>query len=115
MIRSKVLNAIAGLTFAVGVTAGAHAQEAYIPLISKGFQHQFWQAVKAGAMQAAKDYKVKVTFAKGASLPDPEHVFNASLTAGTRRAVDVGEGDVLNADAFVELIRAAVALNESKD
>jgi ABC-type sugar transport system substrate-binding protein len=49
VIRSKVLNAIAGLTFAVGVTAGAHAQEAYIPLISKGFQHQFWQAVKAGA------------------------------------------------------------------
>ncbi|ACB67411.1 MULTISPECIES: ABC transporter substrate-binding protein [Burkholderia] len=62
MIRSKVLNAIVGLTFAVGVTAGAQAQEAYIPLISKGFQHQFWQAVKAGAMQAAKDYKVKVTF-----------------------------------------------------
>ena len=62
MIRSKVLNAIVGLTFAVGVTAGAQAQETYIPLISKGFQHQFWQAVKAGATQAAKDYKVKVTF-----------------------------------------------------
>lgn len=64
-------------------------------------------------LETYKD-KVKVTFAKGAALPDPEHVFNASLTAGTRRAVDVGEGDVLNVDAFVGLIRAAVALNESK-
>ncbi|QKT06688.1 DUF1801 domain-containing protein [Gordonia sp. X0973] len=64
-------------------------------------------------LETYKD-KVKVTFAKGASLPDPAHVFNASLTAGTRRAVDVGENDVLDADAFVELIRAAVALNEAK-
>ncbi|MFT3899477.1 MAG: DUF1801 domain-containing protein [Gordonia sp. (in: high G+C Gram-positive bacteria)] len=64
-------------------------------------------------LETYKD-KVKVTFAKGASLPDPAKVFNASLTAGTRRAVDVGEGDVLDDDAFVELVRAAVALNESK-
>jgi hypothetical protein len=64
-------------------------------------------------LETYKD-KVKVTFVKGASLPDPEHVFNASLTAGTRRAVDVGEGDVLNADAFVELVCAAIVLNESK-
>nr|WP_245200280.1 ABC transporter substrate-binding protein [Herbaspirillum sp. LeCh32-8] len=49
------------MAFAVG-SAGAQAQEVYIPLISKGFQHQFWQAVKAGAEQAAKDYKVKVSF-----------------------------------------------------
>ncbi|WOC11296.1 DUF1801 domain-containing protein [Gordonia sp. MP11Mi] len=56
--------------------------------------------------------KVKVTFAKGASLPDPAKVFNASLTAGTRRAVDVKESDVLADDAFVELIRAAVSLNQ---
>lgn len=55
--------------------------------------------------------KVKVTFAKGASLPDPTGVFNASLDAGTRRAVDVREGDELDADAFVELVKAAVALN----
>jgi ribose transport system substrate-binding protein len=42
--------------------AQAQTQEVYIPLVSKGFQHQFWQAVKSGAEQAAKDYKVKVTF-----------------------------------------------------
>ncbi|WP_341267717.1 DUF1801 domain-containing protein [Gordonia malaquae] len=57
--------------------------------------------------------KVKVTFAKGASLPDPEKVFNASLDAGTRRAVDTREADVVNDDAFVDLIRAAVSLNRS--
>nr|WP_233170894.1 ABC transporter substrate-binding protein [Herbaspirillum sp. ASV7] len=50
-----------GLAFAFG-GAPAQAQEVYIPLISKGFQHQFWQAVKAGADQAGKDYKVKVSF-----------------------------------------------------
>lgn len=57
--------------------------------------------------------KVKVTFAKGAALPDPHSVFNASLTAGTRRAVDLFESDVLNDAAFAELISAAVALNRA--
>jgi hypothetical protein len=57
--------------------------------------------------------KVKATFAKGASLDDPSGVFNASLDAGTRRAVDVREGDDLDEEAFVELVRRAVALNRS--
>ena len=61
-------------------------------------------------LETYKD-KIKVTFAKGASLPDPAGVFNASLTAGTRRAVDLKENDVLDEDAFSDLIRAAVALN----
>ncbi|MEH3034696.1 MAG: DUF1801 domain-containing protein [Aeromicrobium erythreum] len=61
-------------------------------------------------LETYKD-KVKVTFAKGASLPDPSGVFNASLDAGTRRAVDVREGDALDDDAFVALVREAVALN----
>src|SRR3954468_18223362 len=52
--------------------------------------------------------KVKVTFAEGASLEDPSGVFNASLDAGKRRAVDLFEGDVLDRDAFVELVRKAV-------
>lgn len=63
-------------------------------------------------LETYKD-KVKVTFAKGASLPDPAKVFNASLTAGTRRAVDVKEHDVLDDAAFGDLIRAAVALNQA--
>ena len=58
--RARVLAAALGL--ALALAGGARAQETYIPLISKGFQHQFWQAVKAGAEQAGKDYKVKITF-----------------------------------------------------
>ena len=56
--------------------------------------------------------KVKVTFAKGASLEDPSGVFNASLDAGTRRAVDIRESDTLNSEAFADLIRCAVELNQ---
>jgi ribose transport system substrate-binding protein len=51
-----------GAALALGLAGSAFAQETYIPLVSKGFQHQFWQAVKQGAEQAAKDYKVKVSF-----------------------------------------------------
>jgi ribose transport system substrate-binding protein len=58
--RARLLAAACGL--ALALAGGARAQETYIPLISKGFQHQFWQAVKAGAEQAGKDYKVKITF-----------------------------------------------------
>ncbi|MCW5296942.1 BMP family ABC transporter substrate-binding protein [Herbaspirillum lusitanum] len=62
MIKRRALNIALGLSFAFGSSGIAQAQEIYIPLVSKGFQHQFWQAVKAGANQAATDYKVKVTF-----------------------------------------------------
>ncbi len=57
--------------------------------------------------------KVKVTWARGASLADPAGVFNASLDAGTRRATDLHEGDALDEDAFRDLVRAAVTLNRS--
>lgn len=57
--------------------------------------------------------KVKMTFAKGASLKDPAKLFNASLDAGTRRAIDLHEGDELDADAFKALIREAVTANRS--
>ncbi|MCZ4499103.1 MAG: hypothetical protein JWQ74_1656 [Marmoricola sp.] len=57
--------------------------------------------------------KVKVTFAKGASLADPASVFNASLDAGTRRAVDFVGPDDLDEAAFTALVRAAVALNNA--
>src|SRR5215471_18172760 len=55
-----------GIAIGVGALAGAssltYADEPYIPLISKGFQHQFWQAVKSGAEQSAKEHNVKITF-----------------------------------------------------
>jgi hypothetical protein len=58
--------------------------------------------------------KVKLTFAKGASLPDPAKLFNASLEGGTRRAIDIGDGESIDEAAFKALIRAAVALNLGK-
>jgi len=57
--------------------------------------------------------KVKLTFAKGASLEDPAGLFNASLDAGTRRAIDLRDGDALDEQAFVELVREAVVRNQS--
>ena len=57
--------------------------------------------------------KVKLTFAKGASLEDPSGLFNSSLEGNTRRAIDIHEGDAIDEDAFEALIRAAVSLNES--
>ena len=57
--------------------------------------------------------KVKLTFAKGASLQDPANLFNSSLEGNVRRAIDIGEGEEVDAAAFKELIRAAVDLNTS--
>lgn len=55
--------------------------------------------------------KVKMTFAKGAALDDPSGLFNSSLDGGTRRAIDIREGEEINADALKTLFRAAVAMN----
>jgi len=55
--------------------------------------------------------KVKLTFAKGASVPDPSNLFNASLDGGTRRAIDFREGEKIDENAFKELVRVAVAVN----
>ena len=69
-----------------------------------------------GIICTGESYKsvVKLTFAKGASLKDPSGLFNSSLEGNVRRAIDLHEGDEINADAFKTLIRAAVALNRSK-
>jgi len=67
----------------------------------------------AGMICTGETYKlaVKLTFAKGAALPDPAGLFNSSLDGNTRRAIDIHEGEHLDAAAFKALIRAAVALN----
>jgi len=66
-----------------------------------------------GIVCTAETYKnaVKMTFAKGAELPDPSGLFNSSLDGNVRRAIDIHEGDTINAAALKDLIRAAVALN----
>lgn len=58
--------------------------------------------------------KVKLTFARGAALDDPSGLFNASLDGGTRRAIDVREGDPVDAAALTALVRAAVVLNRTR-
>src|SRR3954462_15461795 len=68
-----------------------------------------------GIICTGETYKsvVKLTFAKGASLPDPARLFNSSLDGNTRRAIDIREGEEIDADAFKALVRAAAALNAS--
>jgi hypothetical protein len=68
-----------------------------------------------GIICTGESYKaiVKLTFAKGASLPDPAKLFNASLEGNVRRAIDIREGESVDADAFKALIRAAIELNTS--
>src|SRR5947209_1907836 len=68
-----------------------------------------------GIICTGETYKnvVKMTFAKGASLPDPARLFNSSLEGNTRRAIDIHEGDKIDEKTLQALIRAAVALNTS--
>ena len=68
-----------------------------------------------GGICTGETYKsvVKLTFFKGASLDDPSGLFNSSLEGNTRRAIDVREGEEIDEQAFVTLVRAAVSLNES--
>ena len=69
-----------------------------------------------GIICTGETYKalVKLTFARGAALPDPHGLFNSSLDGNVRRAIDLHEGDAVDAAAFQALVRAAVALNRSK-
>jgi hypothetical protein len=70
----------------------------------------------AGIICTGETYKavVKLTFARGAALKDPSRLFNSSLEGNTRRAIDIHEGDKIDAKALQALIRAAVALNTAK-
>ena len=78
------------------------------------WSHPVWS--HDGLICTGEAYKsvVKMTFARGAALKDPAGLFNSSLGGGTRRAIDFREGDVIDAEAFRALVRAAVALNLAK-
>ncbi len=69
-----------------------------------------------GLICTGETYKnvVKMTFAKGAALPDPAGLFNSSLDGNTRRAIDFREGEAIDEEALKTLVRAAVTLNRSK-
>lgn len=70
-----------------------------------------------GIVCTGESYKqvVKLTFAKGASLADPQGLFNSSLDGNMRRAIDIHEGEEIDAKAFAALIKAAVAMNQEKN
>lgn len=69
-----------------------------------------------GIVCTGESYKkvVKLTFARGASLPDPAGLFNSSLEGNTRRAIDIAEGERVDAEAFKALVKAAVAENAGR-
>ena len=69
-----------------------------------------------GIICTGESYKkvVKLTFAKGASLPDPTGLFNSSLEGNVRRAIDISEGEEIDAGAFKALVREAIVLNSAK-
>jgi hypothetical protein len=79
-----------------------------------------WRGVpvwsRGGILCTGETYRtvVKMTFAKGAALPDPARLFNASLDGNVRRAIDFREGDAIDESALKALVRAAVALNLAK-
>jgi hypothetical protein len=79
-----------------------------------------WRGVpvwyRDGMICTGETYKavVKLTFAKGAALDDPARLFNSSLEGNVRRAIDIREGEVVDADALKALVQAAVALNGAK-
>ena len=85
-----------------------------------GIQEEWkWRGVPVfshdGIVCTGESYKqvVKLTFARGASLEDPKKLFNSSLEGNVRRAIDIHEGEKINAAAFKQLIRAAVAANSA--
>ncbi|GIL38128.1 hypothetical protein TMPK1_03650 [Rhodospirillales bacterium TMPK1] len=73
-----------------------------------------WECDGIIAVANAHKGKVKVTFDYGARLPDPDKLFNASLEGNQRRAIDLFEGDKVNARALKDLVRAAIAFNRAK-
>jgi ribose transport system substrate-binding protein len=105
--KRKLLALTAGLALA-GFSSFAQAQEIYIPLISKGFQHQFWQAVKQGADQAAKDYKVKVTFEGPETEQQVDKQIDMLSAALAKKPAAIGLA-ALDSKAAIPLLKKAQA------
>src|SRR3954465_12723010 len=108
MWNRRNLISVVGIGAFIGFVGPAAAQETYIPLISKGFQHQFWQAVKAGAEQAAKDYNVRITF----EGPDSETMVDKQidmLSAALAKNPKAIGFAALDSQAAIPLLRKAQA------
>ena len=107
MDRRTTLKAALGVA-TLGIAGTALADETYIPLISKGFQHQFWQAVRAGAEQAAADFKVKVTFEgpETEAMVDKQIDMLAAALAKNPKAIGFA---ALDSKAAIPLLKKAQA------
>jgi len=104
--RRTLLGALGALTLAATIPAAMAQDKMYIPLVSKGFQHQFWQAVKAGADQAAQEYGVKITF----EGPDSEAMVDRQIdmlaAALANKPAAIGFA-ALDSQAAIPLLRQA--------
>jgi ribose transport system substrate-binding protein len=108
MLSRRSLVGAAGIAAILGLAGPAAAQETYIPLVSKGFQHQFWQAVKQGAEQAAKDLNVRITF----EGPDSETMVDKQidmLSAALAKNPKALGFAALDSQAAIPLLRKAQA------
>ncbi|HXF18355.1 MAG TPA: ABC transporter substrate-binding protein [Burkholderiales bacterium] len=110
MATIRALTIALGLSVTFGLSANALAQETYIPLISKGFQHQFWQAVKQGAEQAGKDLKVKVSFEgpETEAMVDKQIDMLSAALAKKPKAIGFA---ALDSKAAIPLLKKAQAAN----
>ena len=108
MIRRTALNIALGFGASLALAGSALAQEIYIPLVSKGFQHQFWQAVKQGAEQAGKDLKVKVSFEgpETEAMVDKQIDMLAAALAKNPKAIGFA---ALDSKAAIPLLKKAQA------
>lgn len=108
MVRRNSLLLAASVAAILGFGQVAKAEEMYIPLISKGFQHQFWQAVKQGAEQAAKDYKVKITFEGPESETMVDKQIDMLTAALAKKPAAIGFA-ALDSKAAIPLLKKAQA------
>ena len=108
MLHRKSLLLAASVAAILGFAQVAKAEEMYIPLISKGFQHQFWQAVKQGAEQAAKDYKVKITFEGPESETMVDKQIDMLTSALAKKPAAIGFA-ALDSKAAIPLLKKAQA------
>jgi ribose transport system substrate-binding protein len=108
MCKRHFVSIAIGLAAALAGSGGAHAEQAYIPLVSKGFQHQFWQAVKAGAEQAGKEFNVKVSFEGPESEAMVDKQVDMLSAALAKKPAAVGFA-ALDSKAAVPLLKKAQA------
>ncbi|MGF6600939.1 ribose transport system substrate-binding protein [Paraburkholderia sp. GAS448] len=110
MLKRKLIGVAIGVGVLVGGTTLTHADEPYIPLISKGFQHQFWQAVKSGAEQSAQAQNVRITFEgpETEAMVDKQIDMLSAALAKKPQAIGIA---ALDSKAAVPLLKRAQASN----